>query len=105
TVLANPSANIQYYATAKSKYGCITTDTITVKAYAPFTAVAQSTDPYICLDDTIHLNVSPPGKKIVWTPSNGLSDANNYGPVASPSQTTTYTATLTDSVGCFTSST
>jgi len=76
-----------------------------IKVYAPFTAVPQNANPYICLNDTIHLNVSPPGKKIVWSPSNDLSTTNNYGSVASPSQTTTYTATLTDSVGCFTSST
>jgi len=40
----------------------------------------------------------------MWSPSTGLSNSNNYGPIASPIQTTTYTATLTDSAGCFTSS-
>ena len=40
----------------------------------------------------------------MWNPPNGLSDPNVYSPIASPSATTTYTATLTDSVGCFSSS-
>ena len=105
TVLTNPSSNIQYFATAKSKFGCTTTDSIMVKVYAPFTASPQAADPYICLNDAIQLNVSPPGKKILWSPATGLSYTNNYNPSVSPSQTTTYTATLTDSVGCFISTT
>jgi gliding motility-associated-like protein len=104
-VLTNPSSNIQYFATAKSKFGCTTTDSIMVKVYAPFTASPQAADPYICLNDAIQLNVSPPGKKILWSPATGLSYTNNYNPSVSPSQTTTYTATLTDSVGCFISTT
>ena len=104
TVLANPSANIRYFATAKSKYGCTTTDSIMVKVYPPFTATPQDANPYICLNDAIQLRVSPPGKKILWSPATGLSTTINYNPSSSPSQTTTYMATLTDSVGCFTSS-
>lgn len=75
-----------------------------VKVYPPFTAVALNNNPYICLNDTVQLNVEPPGKVIVWTPPAGLSNPNNYGPIASPLQNTTYTAMLTDSAGCFTSS-
>jgi len=78
-------------------------DSILVKVYPPFTAVASANDVYICLNDTAHLYVDPPGKRIVWSPPTGLSDPNNYGPVVAPKQTTAYTATLTDSVGCFTS--
>jgi gliding motility-associated-like protein len=48
--------------------------------------------------------VAPPGYKILWSPANGLSNPNVYAPMASPTATTTYTATLSDSVGCFTSS-
>jgi gliding motility-associated-like protein len=104
TVLTTASASTKYYVTATSKFGCITTDSISVQVFPPFTAVPFLTDPYICLNDTIHLNVNPPGKKIEWSPTAGISNPNGYGPVAAPSQTTTYTAKLTDSVGCFTSS-
>jgi gliding motility-associated-like protein len=104
TVLTNASANTTYYITATSQFGCITKDSIIVKVYPPFTAVAPLSDVYVCLNDTVHLNVGPMGERIVWTPTAGLSSPNNYGPIVSPNQNTTYTATLTDSVGCFTSS-
>ena len=104
TVITNASANTIYLITATSQFGCTTKDSVMVKVYPPFTAVAASTDIYICLNDTARLHVDPPGKRIVWSPAAGLSDPNNYGPIVSPGQTTTYTATLTDSVGCFTSS-
>ncbi len=105
TVINNATSNTTYHILATTPYGCTATDSILVKAYSPFTASSMATNSYICLNDTIHLNADPPGKKIVWSPANGLSDPNIYGPVASPVQNTTYTATLTDSVGCFTSST
>jgi ankyrin repeat protein len=35
-----------------------------------------------------------------WAPADGLSDANSCSPIASPSATTTYTLTVTDSNGC-----
>jgi len=105
TVLANPTSTTQYIITAATRFGCTVKDSILVKAYPPFVATRLMSDPYMCLNDTVQLNVDPPGKKIVWSPAAGLSNANNYGPIASPTQTTTYTATLTDSIGCFTSST
>jgi len=103
TVLTNASANTKYYIKATTQFGCTVMDSILVKVYPPFTAVASANDVYICLNDTAHLYVDPPGKRIVWSPPTGLSDPNNYGPVVAPKQTTAYTATLTDSVGCFTS--
>lgn len=36
----------------------------------------------------------------IWSPTTGLSNANIANPVASPSVTTTYTATTTNSYGC-----
>ncbi|KAA9041452.1 PKD domain-containing protein [Ginsengibacter hankyongi] len=105
TTLTSATTDTKYYVKATSQFGCTVSDSIMVKAYPPFTAVPAATDAYICLNDTIHLNVDPPGKKIQWSPADGLSGTNTYGPVARPSQTTTYTARLTDSVGCFTSST
>ena len=105
TVLSNAASNTKYYITATSPFGCSITDSIQVNVFPPFTAVPSVDNPNICLNDTIQLNANPPGKRIVWTPAAGLSNANNYGTIASPSQTTTYTATLTDSAGCFTSST
>ncbi|MCW3084963.1 MAG: repeat-containing protein [Bacteroidetes bacterium] len=37
---------------------------------------------------------------VIWTPATGLSNSHSHNPVASPSQTTTYTASILDSAGC-----
>ena len=104
TVLANPSATTKFYATATNRFSCTSIDSSEIKVFSPFVATPLINDPYICLNDSVKLEIGPPMKSIVWSPSTGLSNSNNYGPIASPIQTTTYTATLTDSAGCFTSS-
>lgn len=37
---------------------------------------------------------------ISWNPAASLNNPNSYNPIASPSETTTYTVTITDSAGC-----
>ena len=37
---------------------------------------------------------------ILWSPSASLSDPTSFNPIASPTVTTTYTVTITDSLGC-----
>jgi len=101
TVLANPADTTLYYATVTTPYGCTYTDSVLVNVFPPFVVTPADANPYICLQDTITLHVSPPTKQITWSPADGLSNPNGYNPVVSPPQTTTYTATLTDSVGCF----
>ena len=104
TVVTNATANTQYYVTATSQFGCTTNDSLQVKVYPSFIAATQVPDQYLCLGQSIQLDVEPPGKKIKWSPATGLSDPNSYNPSVSPTQNTVYTATLTDSVGCFSSS-
>ncbi len=104
TVLANPTDTIMYYATATTQYGCTYQDSVLVNVFSPFVVTPKATNPYICQSDTITLEVSPPTKQITWTPATGLSNPNGYNPVVSPLETTTYTATLSDSVGCFSGS-
>ncbi len=105
TVVANPSVTTDYLVTATSRFGCISRDSAFVKVFPRFVATPLASDIFLCLNDSVQLNVDPAMKEIVWSPSVGLSNSNNYGPIAFPRETTTYTATLTDSVGCFTSST
>ncbi len=103
TVITSATTNTTYHITASNQAGCSTTDSIVVKVFPPFTATSFQTNAYVCLNDTIRLHVDPRGKKIVWTPAAGLSNPNGYDPVASPTANTVYKATLTDSVGCFSS--
>ncbi len=104
TVLANPSADTKFYAIATNQYGCTYRDSVMVMVYSPFVAEAPESNPYICQGDTIVLKMAPPMKQIIWSPAPGLSDPYNYDPLAVPLNNTTYTATLTDSAGCFSSS-
>ncbi len=104
TITASPTQTTKFYATSTNAFGCSATDSILVKVYQPFTATTPNSNLYVCPDDSVQLNVEPPFYKITWSPAAGLSNPNAYSPNASPSATTTYTATLTDSVGCFTSS-
>ena len=103
TILVNPSNTTQYFATAKNTFNCMVRDTALITVYKPFTAVAAASPVFICLNESVTINVSPPNKMITWSPAAGLSAANIYNPSASPAASTTYTATLVDSVGCFTS--
>jgi gliding motility-associated-like protein len=104
TVVANPSATTKYLVTATSQFGCISTDSAFVKVFPNFVATPSASDIYLCLNDSVQLSIDPPMNEIVWSPSTGLSTSNNYNPIAFPRETTTYTATITDSIGCFTRS-
>ena len=103
TVIASPSVTTTFYATATNNLNCSSTDSVVIKVYTPFTASPTPADLYICPDESIQLDILPSNKKILWSPATKLSTQNNYSPMASPDQTTTYTASLTDSAGCFTS--
>ncbi|MEJ7586468.1 MAG: PKD domain-containing protein [Ferruginibacter sp.] len=104
TVRAAPSSTTQYFVTATTEFNCSVRDSVLIKVFAPFTASAPATDLYICLNAQAKLDVNPKDKIIIWTPATGLSNPAIFNPTAAPPATTTYTANLADSVGCFTSS-
>ena len=103
TVSINPPASTIIVATAKNMYGCTMSDTGFVKVYPKITARAVASPLLICKGESVRIDVSPPGNFVTWSPAAGLSSATGYNPLASPSQTTAYIATMKDSAGCFTS--
>ena len=75
--------------------------------YTPeLTAKAGTDTSVICAGDSVTIGGSPTalgGNGIYtysWTPSAGLNDTTLANPTASPSDTTTYIVTVTDSNGC-----
>ena len=42
------------------------------------------------------------GQTYSWSPATGLTTTNNSSPIATPTETTTYTCTISDSTGCTT---
>jgi hypothetical protein len=58
--------------------------------------VATATDYVIGAEQTTQLQGGPSGYTYNWTPASSLSNANIANPVASPSENTIYTLTITD---------
>ena len=105
TVVARPKSSTLYYATVNNSFNCLSVDSTLITVYSPFKATALINPVYLCFKDSVKISILPPGKKIVWSPTNNISNSTNYNPFVSPPTSTTYTATLTDSVGCFTDAT
>lgn len=69
--------------------------TIVLNAPVPF----FNGDNVICAGDTTQITASG-GVTYSWSPATGLSDPSIADPLVFPSTTTTYTVTLTNSLGC-----
>lgn len=101
TTVMKPVTTGYIYATAQNTLGCVARDSSFALVYQPFTASALSTPAAVCLNDTVRLSAFPSGKKITWSPVTNISNAGIYNPIVSANTTTTYTAALEDSAGCF----
>jgi len=88
-------------------YTCVITDNTGCKAFVlvtlinPTGPVVSVIPPFdsVCLGSSLHLNASG-AKTYTWAPPLGLSCNNCANPIATPTVTTTYTITGTDSNGC-----
>lgn len=77
--------------------GCEDIDTITV---FPVMAVADAgINMTTCSNGSVQLEGSG-GESYLWTPDTGLSDPTSPSPIATPSETTTYTLTVTSGPDC-----
>jgi gliding motility-associated-like protein len=103
TTIAKPLVSTSYFGTATNAFNCSVQDSNYIKIIdVPFTTSILPESVKLCQFETAMVDVNPKGKKILWTPSTGLSDATSYNPVIAPLQNTVYTVTLTDSTGCTT---
>ncbi|MFT3911602.1 MAG: PKD domain-containing protein [Ferruginibacter sp.] len=105
TTTMSPTLTTKYYATVTNSFSCVSVDSALVKVFNPFTTTPLTPNESFCGGRKIPLDVEPKNKVITWSPAASLSNANIYNPVASPQQSTVYTATLIDSAGCFSSET
>ncbi|MCS6980082.1 MAG: gliding motility-associated C-terminal domain-containing protein [Flavobacteriales bacterium] len=78
-------------------------DTLTLSATVteppPINPVATASPAQICYGSTATLQANG-NFSVQWSPSTGLSSTSGNSVTAQPDQTTTYTATVTDSAGC-----
>lgn len=100
--LAFPPATTQYFVTITNA-NCTYEGTVTVTVVdtAGLTVSADPTTIYVGQSSQLEA-VFPVNVPIVWSPPNSLSNPNIYNPVATPTQTTTYTATININNGCTT---
>ncbi|WP_299818026.1 gliding motility-associated C-terminal domain-containing protein [uncultured Pontibacter sp.] len=88
-----------YFVQAVSASGCASSSrtTATVTVVTPEADAGE--DVTIIQGRTTELRASG-GETYLWEPAEGLSDPNVANPVASPTETTTYTVTVTTAEGC-----
>lgn len=95
------------YVLATNQFGCQTIDSSLVYY---FDLPALVPDEIFTDQDTIILNsgesahletIFDPSFNYEWLPHEGLDDPFVYNPVATPTETTTYTLTITNDEGCF----
>lgn len=105
SVIKNPSytysaaGNYPVQLTVSNNKGCIKTITDTV-AIVDKPTFDLTNDTLICSIDTLQLMATGTGS-IVWTPNYNINNQNSFNPIVSPKVTTTYSATLTETPGCF----
>jgi hypothetical protein len=101
--VATPPADTWYTVQVTSGTGCTFSDPVFIQVAPAFTINAGS-DVLLCGGGSTQLQAtasSGQGIQWSWTPNNGsLNNSSISGPVASPSATTTYTASATNNIGC-----
>jgi gliding motility-associated-like protein len=83
-----------YSVTVKSSSNCEVVVPVPVVVNAQPVAAVDAVEP-ICEGNSVTLNASG-GSTYSWSPTTGLSDANIANPVASPTDTTLYTVTVSN---------
>ena len=94
TPTATPNRTITYTLTIQQG-NCTLTDSITVKIMQ----AEASPNVTICQNNLVQLWAKG-GIRYSWTPVTGLDDPKSPAPIATPSQTTTYTVEVTDEYLC-----
>lgn len=96
--VASPLATTTYTVTVTDASNCSATDDVTVTV-APAPVVDAGVDEVICEGDNVQLNAIGVGT-YSWTPATGLSSTTVNDPLASPTVSTMYYATITDGNNC-----
>lgn len=96
--VATPLTTTLYYVTVTNSIGCSKTDSIAITVNS-LPVISKSKDTGICNNVSIQLSASG-GTSYSWTPASTLNNPNISNPIATPSATTTYYVTVTNTAGC-----
>ena len=78
---------------------CTADDYITIRAVR-YPIVDAGPDDSICYGRNIQLHATIKAASFTWFPQNSLINANTLNPISTPRSSTTYTLTVTDTIGC-----
>ena len=103
STIANPSASptstTTYTVLVTNANGCTDTDQITIKVNSNAGNADAGVDTTICRGNSVQLSASG-GIFYSWSPSSSLNVSTGSSPLATPTNTTTYTVIATDANGC-----
>lgn len=98
TPVASPSGSTTYTVTGTDANGCSNTDQVLISVTAP-PNVAAGGNQTICIGASAQL-LATGAVTYSWTPSATLNAPDIPDPIATPTDTTTYTVIGTDAIGC-----
>ncbi|WP_243630203.1 PKD domain-containing protein [Taibaiella soli] len=96
--IASPTTTTTYTVTGTGANGCTATSQVTVTIYTQ-PIISGGSNQNLCTGSSVTLNATG-GSTYVWSPATGLSCTACPSPVATPTNTTTYTVVGTDTHGC-----
>ena len=97
SVVASPASTTVYTITITNSNGCTTTATATVTVNQTITSISPTQT--ICLGASATLTASGTGI-VTWSPVASLNSATGSSVVATPTTSTIYSASITNSTGC-----
>lgn len=98
-VTASPTITTTYTATGANAYGCTVTNTISIYVYPNPVIVTSVSSNSICAGKSTTLTASG-ASTYTWSPATGLNNTNSSSPVATLSNSVSYTVVATNSLGC-----
>ena len=81
-----------YFVNTIDSYGCKGMDSIKVSEDSPVAIPLQDTT--ICNGQSVQLHITQGNYVYLWTPPYNLTNSTIYNPIAHPTKTTTYTASI-----------
>lgn len=97
--VVTPSNNTLYAVTGIDQHGCTDRDSVFIKVQQRFNLLVSPGDT-ICAGESVQLAAAG-AHLYTWSPAGGLNNASIASPRASPSASTVYHVTGTDSAHCF----
>ena len=100
--IASPISSTVYTVTATNSVGCTATSSVfvNVNTAPPFVDAGQMLNLTCITTNGVLGTTAIPGVSYNWLPTAGLNVSNIAQPIASPTSTTIYTVTATNSYGC-----